>query len=164
MRAVENDTDWTTRGVVDGSPKGKFKAREMFSKIAHTTWICGDPGIQFDTTINDWHTSSNTDRIYASNPCVTGDSACSQDLIQRLEDSGSRRTGRQARGEKVRTDTGGSTPTSASLQRSATERGRKQVFELRTASGDRLRLTADHKVLGHGGDVPADRLTTGTGS
>jgi ribonucleoside-diphosphate reductase alpha chain len=63
------DADWTTHGVVDGKPAGTYKARELFRKMAEAAWICGDPGIQYDTTINDWHTSANTDRIYASNPC-----------------------------------------------------------------------------------------------
>ena len=46
-----------------------YKARDIMKKIAEATWLCGDPGMQFDTTINKWHTSKNTDRINASNPC-----------------------------------------------------------------------------------------------
>ena len=69
MRAVEDDTEWTTRAVVDGRPMDTYKARDLMRKIAEGTHVCGDPGMQFDTTINDWHTCSNTDRIHASNPC-----------------------------------------------------------------------------------------------
>src|SRR4051812_9597341 len=69
MRAVENDAEWNTKAVVDGEKVGTFKARALFRQMAEAAWICGDPGIQYDTTINDWHTSANTDRIYASNPC-----------------------------------------------------------------------------------------------
>ena len=69
MRAVENDAEWTTRAVTTGAPVGKHKARDLMRKISEATHICGDPGLQYDTTINDWHTSANTDRIYASNPC-----------------------------------------------------------------------------------------------
>ena len=69
MRAVENDGDWTTHLVNTGEPADTFRARALFRRIAETAWACGDPGMQYDTTINDWHTVPNTDRIYASNPC-----------------------------------------------------------------------------------------------
>ena len=74
MRAAENDGEWRLRAVTTGKVIETKKAREMLKDIAQTTWICGDPGMQFDTIINDWHTCANTDRIYASNPCcITGD-------------------------------------------------------------------------------------------
>ncbi len=80
MRAVEEDADWTMRAVTDGRPMGIVKARYLMRKIAEGTHLCGDPGMQFDTTINDWHTCRNTDRIKASNPCseymFLDDSAC----------------------------------------------------------------------------------------
>jgi ribonucleoside-diphosphate reductase alpha chain len=69
MRAVIDDGTWTTRAVTDGRPMGTYRARELMRKIAEGTHVCGDPGLQFDTTINDWHTCKNTDRIHASNPC-----------------------------------------------------------------------------------------------
>ncbi|HPF71315.1 MAG TPA: vitamin B12-dependent ribonucleotide reductase, partial [Candidatus Krumholzibacteria bacterium] len=69
MRAVEEDGDWTTRAIVDGRPMDTYKARVLMRKIAEGTHVCGDPGMQFDTTINDWHTCRTTDRIHASNPC-----------------------------------------------------------------------------------------------
>ncbi len=69
MRAVERDGDWTTYEVTTGEPVETFKARDLFRKMAEAAHLCGDPGIQYDTIINDWHTSSNTDRIHASNPC-----------------------------------------------------------------------------------------------
>ena len=69
MQAVENDTDWTTIGRVDGQPVGTHNARELLGKIAQETWHCGDPGMQYDDTINRWHTCKATDRIYGSNPC-----------------------------------------------------------------------------------------------
>ena len=80
MQAVENDADWTTHAVVDGAPVKTYKAREIFRRMADAAHLCGDPGIQYDTTINDWHTSANTARIYASNPCseymFLNDTAC----------------------------------------------------------------------------------------
>jgi ribonucleoside-diphosphate reductase alpha chain len=80
MRAADNNAEWTTRTVTSGDPVGKYPARDLLYKIAEATHVCGDPGMQFDTTINDWHTSANTDRIYASNPCsefvFLDDTAC----------------------------------------------------------------------------------------
>ncbi|HEX3903602.1 MAG TPA: vitamin B12-dependent ribonucleotide reductase [Polyangia bacterium] len=80
MEAVEKDRDWTTRAVRDGSPVETVKARKLWRDIAEAAWMCGDPGLQYDTTINDWHTSSGTARINASNPCseymYLDDSAC----------------------------------------------------------------------------------------
>ncbi len=69
MKAVERDGTWQTKFRTTGEVAGEIKAREVLQKIGEATWVCGDPGMQYDTTINDWHTCANTDRIYASNPC-----------------------------------------------------------------------------------------------
>ena len=69
MRAVEKDAEFTTRTVKDGTPVRTYKARDIMTKIAEATYQCGDPGMQYDSTINRWHTSKNTARINASNPC-----------------------------------------------------------------------------------------------
>jgi ribonucleoside-diphosphate reductase alpha chain len=69
MRAYETDGEYWTKTVKDKQPIEKHKARDIMRKIAESTWVCGDPGMQFDTTINKWHTSKNTARINASNPC-----------------------------------------------------------------------------------------------
>ena len=69
MRAYENDGEFNTYTVKDHEVAGTYKARDIMKKIAEATWLCGDPGMQFDTTINKWHTSKNTARINASNPC-----------------------------------------------------------------------------------------------
>jgi ribonucleoside-diphosphate reductase alpha chain len=80
MRAAEEDRDWWTRNVTDGQPAEKLRARDLLFKIADSTWRCGDPGMQYDTTINRWHTCHNTARINASNPCseymFLDDTAC----------------------------------------------------------------------------------------
>ncbi len=69
MRAYETDGEFTTHTVKGHQPVKTYKARDIMHKIAEATWLCGDPGMQFDTTINRWHTSKNTARINASNPC-----------------------------------------------------------------------------------------------
>ncbi|MHB0972132.1 MAG: vitamin B12-dependent ribonucleotide reductase [Thermoanaerobaculia bacterium] len=81
MRAFERGADWNTWSVTaPKQPMGTYKARELMRQIAESAWICGDPGMQFDTTINDWHPCPNTARINASNPCseymFLDDSAC----------------------------------------------------------------------------------------
>jgi ribonucleoside-diphosphate reductase alpha chain len=80
MQAVTEDRDWHTRAVTNGEPVDHYKARDLVRMIAEATWVCGDPGMQFDTTVNDWHPCPNTARINASNPCseymFLDDSAC----------------------------------------------------------------------------------------
>jgi ribonucleoside-diphosphate reductase alpha chain len=80
MYAVVRDTDFSTKKVQDGSVMKTYKAKELMRKLSEATWHCGDPGIQYDTTTNRWHTSKNTARINASNPCseymFLDDSAC----------------------------------------------------------------------------------------
>ncbi len=80
MRAVEADGEWATKAVTTGDVCERFRAREVMRQISQAAWECGDPGMQYDTTINDWHTCLNTDRIHASNPCseymFLNDSAC----------------------------------------------------------------------------------------
>jgi ribonucleoside-diphosphate reductase alpha chain len=95
MGAVERDQDFWTRSVKDQKPMRQHKAKELLRKIAEATWQCGDPGMQYDTTINRWHTSKNTARINASNPCseymFLDDSACnlaSLNLMKFLKSNG----------------------------------------------------------------------------
>ncbi len=80
MQAVVEDAEWWTKSVGSGQPVRRFKARELMRSIAEATWQCGDPGMQFDSTINKWHPCKNTSRINASNPCseymFLDDSAC----------------------------------------------------------------------------------------
>jgi ribonucleoside-diphosphate reductase alpha chain len=80
MQAVVNDDDWWTRTRLTYEKRDHYRARDLMGQIAEATHQCGDPGMQFDTTINKWHTSKNTARINASNPCseymFLDDSAC----------------------------------------------------------------------------------------
>jgi len=81
MRAYEKDADWHTRAVTDSARiMDTYKARDLMRRMSESAWVCGDPGLQFDTTVNDWHPCPNTARINASNPCseymFLDDSAC----------------------------------------------------------------------------------------
>lgn len=69
MEAVERDEYFETRFVTTGEVADRFRARDLFRQIAEAAWSCGDPGVQYDTTINRWNTAANTGRINASNPC-----------------------------------------------------------------------------------------------
>jgi ribonucleoside-diphosphate reductase alpha chain len=95
MRAVLDDGEWQTRSVTSGEVMDTYKARDLMRMIAEGTWVCGDPGMQFDTTVNDWHTCTETARINASNPCseymFLDDSACnlaSINLMKFVKDDG----------------------------------------------------------------------------
>src|SRR5215813_2224431 len=80
MHAVVNDGDWQTKSVVTGETVDSYKARDLMRMMSESAYVCGDPGIQYDTTVNRWHTSKNTAPINASNPCseymFLDDSAC----------------------------------------------------------------------------------------
>jgi len=80
MYSVLRDGDFQTHAIKDGRPVKTYKARQLLNLISDATWHCGDPGMQYDTTVNRWHTSKNTARINASNPCseymFLDDSAC----------------------------------------------------------------------------------------
>ncbi len=95
MHAVLQDGEWHTRGVTDNEPLQTHQARELLDKICQAAWETGDPGFQFDTTINEWHTCPNSGRISASNPCseymFLDNSACnlaSLNLMKFVDDTG----------------------------------------------------------------------------
>ena len=149
MRAVEGDGEWHTRMRTTGAVVDTYKARDLWKKIAESAWACADPGVQYDTTINDWHTCSNTGRINASNPCVTGDTLVATSegwaRIDALLDRPFEVTGADGELHPVKP---------------AFKTGVKPVYRMRTASGIELKLTADHRVLTRNrGDVPACELT-----
>ncbi|MHC5539051.1 vitamin B12-dependent ribonucleotide reductase, partial [Singulisphaera rosea] len=89
LRAVENGDDWTTRAVTTGRPMESFSAKMMMDKIAEGTWLCGDPGMQYEDTIQRWHTCPNTAPINSSNPCseymFIDDSACNLSSINLMK-------------------------------------------------------------------------------
>ena len=96
MEAVDRDGEWTTRARTDGRVVSTLKARELWNQVAEAAWSCADPGVQFDSTIQKWHTCPETDRINGSNPCseymFLDDSACnlaSLNLVKFLREDGS---------------------------------------------------------------------------
>jgi ribonucleoside-diphosphate reductase alpha chain len=93
MRAAEEDRDWWTRNVNDGKACDQYRAKDLLKEMAKSAWQCGDPGMQYDTTINRWHTCKATDRIYASNPCseymFLDDTACNLASLNLLKFLGS---------------------------------------------------------------------------
>ncbi|HEY8761276.1 MAG TPA: vitamin B12-dependent ribonucleotide reductase [Candidatus Dormibacteraeota bacterium] len=80
MQAVVDDGEWTTKAVTDGRVMDTYRARDLMRQISDSAWICGDPGVQFDTIIQDWNCVPNTGRINATNPCsefvFLDDTAC----------------------------------------------------------------------------------------
>jgi ribonucleoside-diphosphate reductase alpha chain len=149
LEAVEQDGEWKLKARTSDRITKTLPARELWDKISYAAWSCADPGLQFDTTINEWHTCPNSGRINASNPCVTGDTlVATADGYRRIADLVGKTpevinaVGQRSRARKV------------------FKTGHKPVFELKTRSGYRLTLTADHKVrTANRGDVPACELT-----
>ncbi len=96
MKAVLEDKEWWTKAVTSGSPMEKYRARDLMRQMAEAAWICGDPGMQYHSTINSWHTCSTTATINSSNPCseymFLDDTACnlaSLNLMKFRRDNGS---------------------------------------------------------------------------
>jgi len=93
MRAAEEDRDWWTHNVNDGEPTEQYRAKELLKMMAESAWQCGDPGMQYDSTVNRWHTCKATDRINASNPCseymFLDDTACNLASLNLLKFLGS---------------------------------------------------------------------------
>jgi ribonucleoside-diphosphate reductase alpha chain len=95
MKAVENDGEWQTRAVTNNEPVDTYRARDLMQMISEAAWLCGDPGLQFHTTVNAWHTCPNSGPIRASNPCsefmFLDNSACnlsSLNLVKFVDDKG----------------------------------------------------------------------------
>ena len=153
FKALEDDGDWTLTWRTNGKPAKTIKARDLWDQIAFAAWRCADPGVQYDDTINQWHTCPQSGRIMASNPCVTGDTrVLTPGGIWRRIDQMIHLPARVVTnrdGQQIHI-TDGAFPT-----------GTKDVFELRTAGGYSVKLTADHKVWARGrGWVAASELTT----
>lgn len=92
MQAAVDDTDFWSKSRITGAPLKRYKAKELLRQISEATHQCGDPGMQFDTTVNRWHTCKNTARINASNPCseymFLDDSACNLSSLNLMRFTG----------------------------------------------------------------------------
>ena len=142
---------WELKRRTDGKSAGTVPAEQLWDEIAHAAWACADPGVQYDTTINEWHTCPEDGRINASNPCVTGETlVATAEGWQRID---------ALAGKSARIIGADGAP---HLVSRIFPTGRKPVFDLRTRLGYRVRITGDHKVLTVGrGDVPVADLTAG---
>src|SRR5579863_59310 len=149
FQAIDRDEDWLLTARTTGDVVKRIKARDLWDQIALAAWQCADPGLQFDDTIQEWHTCANDDRINATNPCVTGES-----LIATAD--GPARIAELV-GKAAFVIGGDGKP---HFVNNIFPTGTKPVYRLRTEAGYELRLTADHKVWTENrGDVPASELT-----
>ncbi len=150
LRAVSEDRDWDLTWRTNGAVKKTIKARGLWEKIARAAWACADPGIQYDTTTNEWHTSPKSGRINASNPCVTGDTMVATAFGWRRIDD--------LVGEHPLLKIGGG----ETVAKSVFPTGVKDVYRLTTKSGYSIKVTSDHPVFTENrGDVPAAELQPG---
>lgn len=159
MRAVEANGPWhlywrteLEKAKKEGrAPKAKktLAARDLWEQIAFAAWSCADPGVQFDTTFNEWHTCPVDGRINATNPCVTGDTlVATADGLIRIDQLLEQETSVVGADGELH------------AIKPAFKTGVKPVYRLRTRAGYELKLTGDHRVLtANRGDVPACELT-----
>ncbi len=164
MEACEADADWNLTARTDGSVVETVKARKLLKDMAEAAWQCADPGVQYDTTINSWHTCPNTGRINASNPCCfVGDTLVDTDegfitFDELLE--------RRVRGEQLpqvwsfAVDRGEATACDITNVWIAGVTTR--LVDVATVSGHVLRCTPDHRFLTTDGYIEAQRLQIGT--
>ncbi|WP_456424757.1 LAGLIDADG family homing endonuclease [Rhodocaloribacter sp.] len=149
MHAADNRMSYALRAVLTGDAVEEVDAAALLTKIAEGTWICGDPGLQYEDTIQKWHTCKNSGPINSSNPCVTGDTlVATADGLRRID---------SLLGETPKV-----VGLDGKLHRTTRviETGVKPVYRLRTKSGYEVKLTADHRVWTENrGDVPACELT-----
>jgi ribonucleoside-diphosphate reductase alpha chain len=164
MEAVVDDADWHLRATTTGEIVQTVRARNLFRQISKAAWDCADPGMQFDTTINKWHTSSNTGRINGSNPCFTGDALVHTDkgliAFQEL-------FARANQGETFGVYTHDATNAEAPAQRLELTTpeafmitGRNEIVRLRFDNGMEVRCTPGHRLFTtNRGYVEAQHLT-----
>ena len=151
FNALDKNDDWALTSRTNGNTVKTIKAADLWEQIGLAAWQCADPGLQFDDTIQEWHTCSNDERINATNPCVTGDTlVATADGPVRIKDM----VGKSA----FIIGSDGKPHFVNKIFRT----GHMPVYRLITKSGYTLELTADHKVLTENrGDVPASGLRPG---
>ncbi|MBV8434393.1 MAG: hypothetical protein JO029_08940, partial [Candidatus Eremiobacteraeota bacterium] len=149
FNTLDSDGDWLLTARTTGDVVKRIKASQLWEEIALAAWQCADPGLQYDDTIQEWHTCSNDDRINATNPCVTGETLlATADGLKRIDELVGKAAfiiGADGKPHFVNHIF----PT-----------GIKPVYDLQLTGGYRVTLTADHRVLtANRGDVPASQLT-----
>ena len=164
MRKALAHEDWALTARTDGAPLETLKANALLREIAEAAWACGDPGMQFDTTINDWHTCPVSGRINGSNPCFPGDARVHTTkgllpIAQLFE--------RTKAGEDIRVYTHHATAgrpadgVAASLPIAVMKNGVAPIVRLRFRNGAELRCTPNHRIwTTNRGYVAAEDLTT----
>jgi ribonucleoside-diphosphate reductase alpha chain len=164
MQAVVDDADWDLIAVTTGEVLRTVEARRLWREIAEAAWECADPGLQFDTTINRWHTAPNHGRITASNPCFTGESLVHTDKgMIRFDELFARAN----IGEEFQVWTHDATSADAPADRMALSTpeafmitGKNPVQRLRFSNGMELRCTPSHRIFTlNRGYVAAEELT-----
>ncbi len=164
MQAVENDEDWNLTARATGKPVGEpIPARELMREIAEAAWRCADPGVQYDTTINRWHTSPVSGRINASNPCFPGDARVHTTLgllpIEELISRGEAGETFSVYTHRATADQPGDGVV-ATQPIAFMRNGVKPIVRLRFANGSDLRCTPNHRIWTlNRGYVPAEHLT-----
>ncbi|MGI8412836.1 MAG: hypothetical protein ACR2QA_10175, partial [Solirubrobacteraceae bacterium] len=165
MRAVENDEEWRTTSRMTGEPVGEpMQARELMREIAEAAWRCADPGVQYDTTINQWHTSPNSGRINASNPCCfTAETLVhTTDGPIRFDELYRRHTLGETLPEVAAYDRSTGRPTVESVSAVWIAGMADELIEVTAADGAVLRCTPEHRFLLTSGQyIEAQSLSAG---
>jgi ribonucleoside-diphosphate reductase alpha chain len=174
MMAVEKDSDWHTLTVTEHKPLKNFKARDLMRQISDAAWVCGDPGMQYDTIIQDWNCVANTARINATNPCsefvFIDDTACIAPEMRISTPDGLRTAEQlfqlQDAGEQVMVTTDiysehDHRRVTAHRPAHVTRIGEKPVVKVTLQDGRQVRATADHRFLTEAGWKRIDEVEVG---
>jgi ribonucleotide reductase alpha subunit len=162
MDRAERGEEWELTARIDGSVAERVNARELLAQISDAAWRCADPGVQYDTTINEWHTCPNSGRINASNPCCfvgetfvqTTEGAVRFDDLYRRFEAGQKMPHTWAFGAGA--------PVMASISRVWVAGTTNRLIEVSTEDGETLRCTPEHRfLLTDGTYVEAQSLNTG---
>ncbi len=164
MRAVDSGSDFGLTSRTTGEVLATVDARELFRKMATAAWECADPGLQYDDTINDWHTTPESGRITASNPCFPADQRVATDKglvpIGKLVERAARGEAFGVYTDDVTADTGPRSGVVATTPTQYMVTGTNEILELRFSDGSRLRCTPNHRVwTEEKGWVHAEELT-----
>jgi ribonucleoside-diphosphate reductase alpha chain len=149
MRAFETDTSFDLKAVLDGRSMETLPARDLMREIAQAAWECADPGMQYDTTINDWHTTPESGRINASNPCFTGETLVHTDKgLIRFDELARRAVEGETFGIYTHDATNPDAPAETvtlSSHEAVMVTGTNPVVRLRFSNGAEVRCTPNHR-------------------